>query len=98
MKLIEGYRKSKRIEESEEVDKKLICRCNQFNCPVCNEKYKLKRSMFYHLKTQHKWTSEDNKQLMNECPFCKVLYWRKSDLESHITNIHRKAFNCSFCG
>ena len=56
------------------------------------------RENFSHLKTQHKWTSEDNIQLMNECPFCKVLYWRKSDLESHITNIHRKAFNCSFCG
>ena len=97
MKLTEGSRKSIRIKGSEKVEKQLICYCRYVNCPVCNKNFTYKDSLFHHLETQHKWTSEDKKQLMYECSLCKVLYWKRTELEAHITNKHIKQFKCSEC-
>jgi len=80
-----GNRLPTRVKSSDQ----LVCYCKPFSCPFCNDRYSDKKSMFVHLKAQHKdsrlsliqpkWSSEDKKQLMYECSLCKVsLYFRQS--------------------
>ena len=94
IRLDKGQRKSKRTEE---LKKDLVCNCKPLNCPICHRRFNIRKSMISHLKINHKWTIADIQKLKFECSHCKIVFWKKEDLEAHITNIHVREFKCSIC-
>ena len=88
------------LKKSEESKETLIRHCRPFTCPECNRKYSKIILLRQHLRKYHQWSKEDYKKMKHKCSFCKVVKWKKSDLEAHIANIHNKnkTYNCSICG
>ena len=79
-------------------DNLLICGCKPLTCPVCNGNYTNRKSWTIHLKSQHNWSTEAIKELKYKCQSCDIEFWKKSELEYHIANIHNKTYDCSICG
>ena len=67
-------------------------------CEHCNKDFNGIQNLKKHLRKTHKWTPKDMKQLKQECSFCKIDFWKQSDLQAHIVNAHQKSFECPTCG
>ena len=66
-------------------------------CEYCIKDFSCLQTLKKHLRQTHKWTPKDMKQLKQECSFCKIEFWKQSDLQAHIVNAHQKSFECPTC-
>lgn len=66
---------------------------NDFDCPLCDKRYKEKKSLNFHFKGKHQAVTRFS------CNYCSRRFLHKGELEAHVLRHERtKDFKCNKCG